>query len=67
MEQALIAQRKLDELPAGDHERTFYTGKIAGARYYINQVLPLAFSRTEIIQDEDRTVLDVPEAALGVW
>jgi alkylation response protein AidB-like acyl-CoA dehydrogenase len=66
MEQALIAQRKLDELPAGDHERTFYMGKIAGARYYLNQVLPQAFSQTEIIEDEDRTVLDVPEAALCI-
>ena len=43
MEQALIAERRLDELPAGDHERTFYAGKIAGARYYLNQVLPQAF------------------------
>jgi 3-(methylthio)propanoyl-CoA dehydrogenase len=66
MEQALIAQRRLDELPAGDHQRTFYTGKIASARYYLNQVLPQAFSQTEMVRDEDRTVLDVPEEALHV-
>ena len=65
MEQALIAQRRLDELPAGDHERTFYAGKIASARYYLNQVLPQAFSQTEIVKDEDRTVLDVPEEAFS--
>jgi 3-(methylthio)propanoyl-CoA dehydrogenase len=66
MEQALIAQRRWEELPAEDHERTFYAGKIASARYYLNQVLPQVFSRTEIIRNEDRTALDVPEAALCV-
>ncbi|MHB9096678.1 MAG: acyl-CoA dehydrogenase C-terminal domain-containing protein [Syntrophales bacterium] len=66
MEQALIAERKLDSLPPGDHDRAFYAGKIAAARYYVNQVLPQAFLSTEIVRDEDRTVLDIPEEALGI-
>jgi alkylation response protein AidB-like acyl-CoA dehydrogenase len=66
MEQALIAQRKWEQLPAEDRDRTFYAGKIASARYYLNQVLPQAFSQTEIIRNEDRTALDVPEGALCV-
>jgi 3-(methylthio)propanoyl-CoA dehydrogenase len=66
LEQALIAGRKLDELPDGDHERIFYTGKIAAARYYLNQILPQAFVQTEIIRNEDRIVLEVPEDALAV-
>jgi hypothetical protein len=66
LEQALIAGRKLDELPDGDHERTFYAGKIAAARYYLNQVLPQAFVQTEIIRNEDRIVLEIPEEALVV-
>lgn len=66
MEQALIAGCKLDALPEGDHERTFYAGKIAGARYYVNQVLPQAFIQTEIIRNEDRIVLEVPEEALVI-
>jgi alkylation response protein AidB-like acyl-CoA dehydrogenase len=66
LEQALIAGRKLDELPDGDHERTFYAGKIAAARYYLNQGLPQAFVQTEIIRNEDRIVLEIPEEALVV-
>ena len=54
------------DLQTRDHERTFYTGKIASARYYLNQILPQAFSQTEIIRDEDRTALDVPEEAFAV-
>jgi hypothetical protein len=66
MEQALIARCKLDALPEGDHELTFYAGKIAGARYYLNQVLPQAFVQTEIIRNEDQIVLEVPEEVLVV-
>jgi len=66
LEQALIAERKLDDLPDEDHERIFYAGKIAAARYYLNQVLPQAFVQTEIIRNEDRIALEVPEEALVV-
>ena len=66
LEQALIAARRLGEVVAGDHERAFYAGKIASARYYLTQVLPQAFTRTEIIRAEDRTVLDCPEEAFTV-
>ena len=66
MEQALIARRRWEELPEKDHDRAFYAGKIASARYYLNQVLPQAFVQTEIIAHEDRIVLEVPEEALGI-
>ncbi len=66
MEQALISRRKLDALPPGDHDRAFYAGKIAAARYYLNQVLPQAILRADLIGEEDRTALEVPEEALGV-
>jgi len=67
MEQALIAQRRLEELPAEDHERAFYMGKIASTRYYLNQVLPQAFSQTEIIRNEDRIAIDVPEEVFSFF
>ena len=66
MEQALIARRRWEELPEKDHDRTFYAGKIASARYYLNEVLPEIFVRTELIAHEDRTVLQVPEEALVI-
>lgn len=67
MEQALIAERNLETGPAGDDERFFYQGKIASARYYMNQVLPLAFAETEIIRREDEIALKVPDEGFGVF
>jgi alkylation response protein AidB-like acyl-CoA dehydrogenase len=66
LEQAVIAKRKLEELPEGHFDRSFYEGKIASARYYVNQILPTTFMLTEMIQSEDRTCLDCPEDALIV-
>ena len=64
MEQALIAMRRLKELPENHYDRTFYEGKIASARYYIGQVLPEAYTNTDIIKNADEIVLECPEAAL---
>jgi alkylation response protein AidB-like acyl-CoA dehydrogenase len=66
VEQALIAQEKLDALTDDSYERVFYEGKIAIARYYINQILPTAFSLTEIIKNADDTVLMCPEEVFAV-
>ncbi|HOO90852.1 MAG TPA: acyl-CoA dehydrogenase [Syntrophales bacterium] len=66
MEQALIAQKRLGELPDGDYERGYYTGKIASARYYISQVLPTAFMLTDLIRTADISVFECPEEALVV-
>jgi alkylation response protein AidB-like acyl-CoA dehydrogenase len=64
MEQALIAKRRLEELPEQHHDRPFYEGKIASARYYIGQVLPQAYMNTDIIKNASGIVLECPEAAL---
>lgn len=66
MEQALIARKKLDELPDDHHDRNFYKGKIAAAKYYVNQVLPNAFMLTDVISKEDASVLECPEEALVI-
>jgi 3-(methylthio)propanoyl-CoA dehydrogenase len=66
MEQALIALKNLGEIPADHHDRKFYQGKVAAAKYYVNLVLPKAFMLTELIQSEDLSVLECPEEALVV-
>jgi alkylation response protein AidB-like acyl-CoA dehydrogenase len=66
MEQALIAKKKLDDMPTDAVDTTFYKGKIACARYYVNNVLPNAFLATEVIKNEDDTVMTCPEEALVV-
>jgi hypothetical protein len=66
MEQALIAKRRLSELPDNHYDRTFYEGKIASARYYAEQVLPQAYMNTDIIKKAGKTVMECPEAALTI-
>ena len=66
MEQALIASRRLTALSADSGDTTFYKGKIAAARYYANNVLPNAFLATEMIKNEDDTIMTCPEEALVV-
>ena len=66
MEQALIARRKLDDISADAVDAVFYKGKISCARYYVNTVLPNAFLATEVIKNEDDTIMACPEEALIV-
>ena len=66
MEQALVAQEKLGELPDDHHDRNFYKGKVAAAKYYVNQVLPKTFMLTDLITSEDMSVMECPEEALIV-
>lgn len=66
MEQALIAKKKLSDIPADSVDATFYNGKIASAKYYLNNILPNAFLAAEMIRNEDNTVMTCPEEALVV-
>lgn len=63
MEQALIVQRNTANRPPENGDRYFYEGKIASARYYLNQVLPHAFVQTDIIAQEDLVAANMPEKA----
>jgi hypothetical protein len=64
MEQALVALRNLPGAEGG--EAVFYQGKIASARYYLNNILPNVYLNAEIIREADETVLTCPEEALVV-
>ncbi len=74
--QAHIADRKLQEIyrdhRAGDDKTrqeiltsnrsaAFYFGKIASARFFINQVLTLAHGRARAIMNNDKSALEIPE------
>jgi hypothetical protein len=65
-EQALIASQKLTSAKKGTNEAIFYEGKIASARYYLNNILPQAFLTTELIKSEEDIVLTCPEESLVV-
>ena len=64
MEQALIAAKKLSEKKKGTRDAIYYEGKIASARYYLNNILPQAFLTAELIKSEEDIVLTCPEESL---
>jgi hypothetical protein len=66
MEQALIAAAKLKAQKKGTGEAIFYQGKIASARYYLNNILPNAYLTTELIKSEEDIVIVCPEESLLV-
>lgn len=65
-EQAIVAIKTIDGIPADHYDLDFYKGKVASARYYINDILPNVFTLAGIIKNADTTVLEVPEEALIV-
>jgi alkylation response protein AidB-like acyl-CoA dehydrogenase len=64
LEQALVAQKKIAELPGDHYDINFYKGKVSSAKYYCNNILPNVFTLTEIIKNSDVTVQECPEEAL---
>lgn len=66
MEQAFLAERKIAELGTGHHDYPFYAGKVASARYFINNILPNVYMLADLIKNPDRTALDCPEESLVV-
>lgn len=65
-EQALIAQKQLSNLSEDHYDADFYKGKVAGAKYYANNILPNVFVLTEIIKNADKTSLECPEESLVI-
>jgi hypothetical protein len=64
--QAVIAQEKLDSLgkkPEEDAEAAFYSGKVMGARFFVNNLLPQAYSHIQAIMNGDRSALEIAEEA----
>ncbi len=65
LEQAVIAEAALAKLPAEHHDRAFYEGKRYSAQYFAYNVLPGVAAKAQLIAREDRSVLDIPEAAFA--
>lgn len=66
MDQAVVASKSLAGLSDDHFDRKFYKGKVASARYYVNNSLPNVFTIAGIIKNADDTVLEVPEEVLIV-
>jgi alkylation response protein AidB-like acyl-CoA dehydrogenase len=59
---ALAALAALDRDPGG-RDRDFYTGKVAAARFFARQVLPLLSAQRTIAEATDNELMDLPESA----
>jgi alkylation response protein AidB-like acyl-CoA dehydrogenase len=58
-----VALRALGGEAVGDADRAFYTGKVAAARWYCANVLPLLTSRREVMAATSMEVMDLDVAA----
>jgi alkylation response protein AidB-like acyl-CoA dehydrogenase len=59
--QSVVAQRALAAAP-NEADRGYYTGKLATARFYLNNELPHLSATAQILTSGERTALDFDEA-----
>ena len=65
LEGAVIARRQGQVGGGRASRRGFYAGKIAAAQYYARNVLPGVEEKARQLDAEDRTALDIPDAAFA--
>ena len=62
LRQAVVAQAALDAGSTG-RDQAFYTGKVAAAKFFAAQVLPLITAARAVADSIDNSLMDVPEDA----
>jgi alkylation response protein AidB-like acyl-CoA dehydrogenase len=65
LEAAIIADEKAKAVAADHPDAAFYAGKIAAAQYFARNVLPGVEDKARQLDAEDRTALDIPDAAFA--
>jgi alkylation response protein AidB-like acyl-CoA dehydrogenase len=65
LEGAIVAWEKRKSLSPENADYMFYSGKIAAAQYFARNVLPGVISKARMLDEEDRTALDIPDAAFA--
>jgi alkylation response protein AidB-like acyl-CoA dehydrogenase len=60
LDQALLAQKKLAELPADHYDVNFYKGKVEAVRWYLRNVVPHINYVAAVVTDADTSALDIP-------
>ncbi|WP_366924264.1 acyl-CoA dehydrogenase [Metallumcola ferriviriculae] len=64
MDQAMIAKKKIAELGTDHHDYAYYTGKLATAKFFINNILPNVKMQAELIKNADVSAIECPEESL---
>ena len=63
LEQAMIAQKRAEEVGKEHYDYDFYIGKVYSAKYYISNVVPQVWSIAEIVKEGDDSALEIPAGA----
>jgi len=64
LEQAMVAQEKMQILGKDHSDSAFYQGKVLTAQYYVRNIMIDVFSREKAIRLADRSALEIPEEGL---
>jgi alkylation response protein AidB-like acyl-CoA dehydrogenase len=62
---AVIADKKKAGLAAGSPDIAFYSGKVHAALFFARNVLPGVEHKAKMMETEDKTPLDIPDAAFA--
>jgi alkylation response protein AidB-like acyl-CoA dehydrogenase len=65
LEGAAIALEKKKSVAAGHPDGAFYDGKVAAALYFARNVLPGVEFKAKLMGDEDKSALDISDAAFA--
>ena len=65
LDAAVIAEAAAAKLPADHPDQAFYLGKKLAAQYFAYNVLPGVALKAQLIARDDRTALDITEAAFA--
>jgi len=60
LDQAILADKRAQEVGPEHYDYNFYTGKVATAKYYLRNVVPNVWATAEIVIDGDTSSIDVP-------
>lgn len=66
LDQAILAQKKIDELGSYHFDYAFYNGKVASARFFIRNIVPEIETTLKIFKDGDTSAIDIVEEAFFV-
>jgi hypothetical protein len=65
LDAAVIADSKKGAVAAGHPDKAFYEGKVYAAQYYARNVLPGVEDKARLLGDEDKSALEIPDAAFA--
>jgi len=65
LEGAVVAEGAKAKVAAGHPDEAFYAGKTAAALYFARNVLPGVEHKAQLLAEEDKSPLDIPDAAFA--